>query len=161
MHESVDCAAFRLIAIIPSERAVLRWNWNGIHLKRTTGSWDVGHWFSSSASDNRAEELRGRTCSRASDEPNAGSVAWIRQLHRSHENGPGAFSICVHRELVETLSYTEVLCTRDEVSMVHSIGNPCNPQETRRVGLRRVYLRTFNTRNAERQRIEESHAGRP
>ena len=134
----VHCAPFRLLAVIPDERRVLQWSWDGTHLAERSCSWEMRHWFSSSASDSRAQELRGHVCSRASNDRKTGSVAWLRQIHQSHENGPGAFSMCVHRELVETLSYTEISCTQDRVSMVHAIGKPCDPRETRIIELWRV-----------------------
>jgi hypothetical protein len=156
MYELVHCAPFRLVAVIPGERTVLQWSWDGMHLARATCSWDVQHWFSSSASDNRAQELRGRVCSRASNDANAASVAWLRQLHRSHENGPGAFSLCVHRELVETLSYTEVVCTPDQVSMLHAIGSPCHPREIHVIEMQRQSSPLSKATSGEQQRIEET-----
>lgn len=153
MDELAHCAPFQLLAVIPVERRVLQWNWDGRHLAHRSHSWGMRHWFSSSASDQSAEELRGRVCSYASHEANAGSAPWLRQLHRSHQNGPGAFSICVHRELVETLSYTEVDCTRAEVSMVHNSGSPCNPRETHIIEMRRLY----SAISTEQKRIKDTH----
>lgn len=156
MYELVHYAPFRLLAINPAERRVLQWNWDGAHLASGSCTWEMRHWFSSSASDKSAEELRGRVCSDASHDTNAGSVSGLRQLHRSHENSPGAFSICVHRELVETLSYTEVLCTRAKVSMVHTIGSPCNPRERHFIELRRLHSGISTATLSEQQRIEET-----
>ena len=139
MYELAHCAPFRLVAVIPVKRRVLQWNWDGTHLAHGSCTWEIRHWFSSSASDKRAEELRGRVCSYASHDTNAGSSSWIRQLHRSHENGPGPFSMCVHRELVETLSYTEIFCTRSKVSMLHALGSPCSSREMQMIEMRRLY----------------------
>lgn len=137
-YEFVGCAPFRLVAAIPGDRSVLQWSWDGTHLARRAYGWEMRHWFSSSSSDKRAQELRGHTCSRATKDMKAGSVAWLRQLHRSHEHGPGAFSVCVHRELVETLSYTEVCCMPGRLEMFHSIGSPCRPRETYIMELQRL-----------------------
>lgn len=156
MYELVYCAPFRLVAVIPGERSALQWSWDGAHLARRAYAWEVQHWFSSSASDNRAQELRSHVCSRAAKDTDAGSVSWLRRLHQSHENGPGAFSICVHRELVETLSFTEVLCTRADVSMLHIIGSPCNPRETNIIKMRRLY----SVVSTEQKRIKDVHVCR-
>jgi hypothetical protein len=153
-YEARECAPFRLLAVIPNERTLLELSWDGGHISRKTSSWQIRHWFSSSASDARAEQMRGGVCSRSSSETNAGSAAWLRQLHRSHENGPGAFSLCVHREGVETLSYTEISCTRVKVSMVHTIGSPCHPHETHMIEIPRLHSEVSATTLGERQRIE-------
>jgi Transport and Golgi organisation 2 len=149
--EATDCAPFRLVAVVPSECTLLQLSWDGRRLRRTTRSWRIRHWFSSSASDIRAEDIRGSVCSRSSNDANVGSVSWLRRLHRSHKNGPGAFSMCVHRERVETLSYTEVLCTRDKVSMAHAIGSPCKRREVHTIGMRRLYSDVCG-----QQRIEDT-----
>ena len=159
-YELVRCAPFRLLAVIPFDGRVLQWNWDGTHLAERSHPWEMRYWFSSSASDNRAQELRGHVCSRTSNDIKAGSVAGLRQLHRSHENGPGAFSMCVHRELVETLSYTEIFCAQDRVSMVHAIGKPCDPGETRTIELRRRSSGIATPSLIQQQRIEESNVCR-
>jgi hypothetical protein len=155
MYEAKDCAPFRLLAVIPRERTLLQMSWDGRDPRHAAHSWRTRHWYSSSASDS-AQELRGGVCSRASKDTHAGSIAWLRQLHQSHENGPGAFSMCVHRELVETLSYTEVSCTRDKVSMLHAVGRPCTPRETHIIEMRRVYSDIFTATMTMQQRIQES-----
>lgn len=137
-YELLSCAAFRLLAVSPGERTVLQCSWDGAQLAQRAYGWEMRHWFSSSASDNRAQELRGDVCARAANDTRAGSVGWLRRLHKSHENGPGDFSVCVHRELVETLSYTEVRCTPGRLEMFHSIGSPCRPRETYIIELRRL-----------------------
>ena len=155
-YEFVGCAPFRLVAAIPGDRSVLQSSWDATHLTRRAYGWEMRHWFSSSASDKRAQELRGHTCSRATKDMTAGSVGWLRQLHRSHEHGPGAFSVCVHRELVESLSYTEVSCTREKVSILHSMGKPCHPRETHIIGLWRRHARVCAPSLVQPQPTEES-----
>lgn len=134
-----DCAPFRLICILPEERVIVQWNWDGLSLASETHEWRLRHWFSSSVSDVRAAEIRGAICARAANDSDSCSLTWLRSLHRSHEKGPGPFSLCVHREQVETLSYTEVSCTRESVSMTHSIGSPCHPGEMRTIALARTH----------------------
>jgi hypothetical protein len=159
-YKARECTPFRLVAVIPCECTLLQFSWDGRRLKREIGSWQIRHWFSSSASDTRAEELRGGVCSSASNDPNVGSVAWLRQLHRSHENGPGPFSLCVHRERIRTLSYTEIACTRDKVSMAHAMGSPCNPQESHRIEMPLLYSELATALGEQQQRIEGTDACR-
>ena len=114
---------FRLIGVFPSEQEIWEWRWDSVRLDFRVHAWEARHWFSSSLSDERAESLRGAACRVARHQSDAGSVRWLRRLHASHVGGP--FSLCVHREDVRTLSYTEVIVTSASVSMCHFRGNPC------------------------------------
>jgi hypothetical protein len=49
----------------------------------------------------------------------------LRRLHASHAGGPGPFSLCVHREDVKTLSYSEVMVAAGRIQMGHFRGSPC------------------------------------
>jgi hypothetical protein len=116
---------FRLVGVFPSEREIWEWRWDATQLESQVHLWESRHWFSSSLSDERAESLRRVACCTAHHEPDAGSVLWLRRLHASHAGGPGPFSLCVHREDVKTLSYTEALVTSGSVRMGHFRGSPC------------------------------------
>ena len=116
----------RLVAVFPEERIVTEWRWNGVRLEEQGHEWKAKHWFSSSASDARATAERGAVCEAAWKEGDSGSVVWLRRLHASHTNGPGPFSMCVHRERVGTLSYTEIHCDAIALECVYFGGAPCN-----------------------------------
>lgn len=116
---------FRLVGIFPAEKLIHEWRWNRQALSAQAHPWKAGHWFSSGFSDEQARTQRGLACERAWEENDAGSVAWLRRLHASHLNGPGPFSICVHRDGVETLSYTEIQCAQEQVSCNYFSGTPC------------------------------------
>ncbi len=116
---------FRLVAISPLEKKVAQWRWDQRTRLFQAHEWKPRHWFSSSLSDDLAELQRGAVCRAAWGEPAAGSLPWLRRLHASHEDGPRPFSICVHREYVRTLSYTEMVCTRQRVSTYYVSGSPC------------------------------------
>jgi len=120
---------FRLIGIFALEQAVLEWRWNSTNLSYEVHPWETRHWFSSSLSDEEALRLRGATCRASWNEPGTGSSAWLRKLHGSHTDGPGAFSICVHRDDVRTLSYTEICCTSSKIEVDHFIGSPCTMKQ--------------------------------
>jgi len=120
-----DTWPFCLVGILPAEKNISEWRWNQKELKVEFYEWKPRHWFSSSLSDERAGSERGAACASAWRMDDAGSVAWLRRLHAGHENGPGPFSLCVHRENVGTVSYTEISCDGDRIACRYSVGNPC------------------------------------
>jgi hypothetical protein len=119
---------FRLIGMFPAEGKISEWRWDCSTLQHQRLTWDARHWFSSSLSDEEASLRRGAACEKAWEEEDAGSVNWIRRLHRSHGMAVGPFSICVHREEVETISYTEIVCSAQKVSCEYAPGTPCTMQ---------------------------------
>ena len=129
---------FRLVGVFPSEREIWEWRWDSTHLEFQVHAWKSRHWFSSSLSDNRAESLRGLACRDAQRESDAGSVPWLRRLHASHGGGPGPFSLCVHREDVKTLSYSEVMVTPGHVQMSHFRGSPCTMTQIHTIEIKRA-----------------------
>jgi transport and Golgi organization protein 2 len=116
---------FRLVAVFPFEQELWEWRWDTAELECLVHEWESRHWFSSSLSDEQAERMRGAACRMARHESDAGSVRWLRRLQASHAGGPGPFSLCVHREDVRTLSYTEVMVSSGSVRMCHFLGSPC------------------------------------
>lgn len=116
---------FRMVGVFPSEREIWEWRWDSTQLEFQVHEWMSRHWFSSSLSDDQAETLRGLACSDAQHDSDAGSVPWLRRLHASHRGGPGPFSLCVHREDVKTLSYSEVMVTPGYIQVGHFRGSPC------------------------------------
>jgi hypothetical protein len=119
-------APFRLIGFFPALREVREWRWGGSHLGDLIFPWRMQHWFSSGAGDREAEAQRGGVTSAAAAVADAGSLAWLRRLHRSHEPERGAFSICAHRGIAGTLSYTEIE-VGTEVRLRYQAGPPCSP----------------------------------
>lgn len=120
---------FRLVGVFPEERRIAEWRWDQRALAMHSHDWKAGHWFSSSLSDESAAKERGAVCESAWKESDAGSVSWQRRLHGSHANGPGPFSLCVHRENVETLSYTEISCGSEQIQCQYLGNSPCSIQQ--------------------------------
>jgi len=116
---------FRLVGVFPSEQEILEWRWDSAQLDIHVHTWESRHWFSSSISDERAENLRGEACRAAYHQSDAGSLHWLRRLHASHAGRPGPFSLCAHRRDVKTLSYSEVKVTAGHSEMDHFCGSPC------------------------------------
>jgi hypothetical protein len=117
---------FRLIGVFPALKQIREWRWDSARIEFSNHAWELRHWFSSSLSDKQAESLRGQACRDALDEADAGSRLWLRRLHASHMGGRGPFSLCVHREDVETLSYSEIECTPSHICFHHFRGSPCD-----------------------------------
>lgn len=49
----------------------------------------------------------------------------LRAFHASHDGGPSAYSVCMHREEAETRSCTRVRVTSGRVELAHTPGPPC------------------------------------
>ncbi len=100
---------FRLIGVFPAAKTVIEWQWN---LKNLTGKnhpWQTQQWISSGYDEPTAQQARGNTFRQAMKQKSAGSLAWLRRLHRSHSPKSGPFSTCMHRADAATVSYTEVV----------------------------------------------------
>ena len=129
---------FRLVGVFLSEQAIGEWRWDSFRLSFDAQGWHSRHWFSSSRSDRDAESLRGAACRNVENESDAGSVPWLRRLHASHVGGAGPFSLCVHRDDVKTLSYSEVMVTPGHVQMGHFRGSPCTMAQIHPIEIERA-----------------------
>lgn len=112
---------FRLIAVSLSERALMEWRWDGNRLDALNKPWRRLHWFSSGHEEMHVAEARARTANGIS----AGTISRLRQLHSSHQPERSAFSICMHRDDAETVSYTEILATPGGAHMRYAAGALC------------------------------------
>lgn len=128
---------FRLVGVFPAEKTVREWQWNTRSLNVLALPWESQHWFSSGLSDEQALRVRREVCSEAWRQADTGSSRWLRTLHASHTGGP-AFGLCVHREDVHTLSYSEIRCFPDKIEMEHFLGNPCLMESGHSLTLRRL-----------------------
>lgn len=115
---------FRLVGVFP-QGTIGHWSWDSAQLAFHTHGWQSRHWFSSSLSDRQARSLRGAACQNARYESDSGSEPWLRRLHASHAGAAGPFSLCVHRDGVRTLSYSEVMVTPAALRMGYFRGSPC------------------------------------
>jgi len=150
LHEVFDVSnfkgmmPFRLVGVFPSEQDIWEWRWNSSQLQFRVHEWKLQRWFSSSLSDEWAETLRGTECRNAEHDSDAGSVQWLRRLHASHTGCPGPFSLCVHREDVKTLSYSEVMVTPGMVQMGHVRSSPCAMGLIQKMEIERTPVRHFD-----------------
>ncbi len=119
---------FRLVGIFGGEGRVAEWRWSGRKLRRRSFPWRRQHWFSSGLSDAQARRHRQPILDAAWKRRSAGSLPWLRRIHRSHSPQAGAFSICVHRPDAATRSYTEIVWRHSAVTMRYRPGCPCTSQ---------------------------------
>jgi len=116
---------FRLIGIFPASRQVFEWRWNLKTPVCEGQSWKSQQWISSGYDEPQAQRMRTKTFQLALRQKGAGSLAWLRRLHRSHTPAPGPFSTCMHRVDAATVSYTEIVATRRQASMIYGPEAPC------------------------------------
>jgi uncharacterized protein with NRDE domain len=100
---------FRLIGIFPGEASIIEWRWDLKRLTHQKHAWQTKQWISSGFAEATAQKIRSQTFQAAWQQSSAGTLQWLRRLHRSHAPEPGPFSICMHREDAATVSYTEVV----------------------------------------------------
>jgi len=115
---------FRLVAVSMVGSAVREWRWDGTELDFRRHNWQRRHWFSSGLDEALANRKRAGVVRAAGGEI-AQTPAWLRTLHRSHLTERGAFSICMHRDDAQTVSYTEIVATRNGARMRYAGGSPC------------------------------------
>jgi hypothetical protein len=116
---------FRLIAVSLAERRVEEWGWNGDCLKVSRKDWRRRHWFSSGFEEMTAARTRAQVAAGAARANLAGTLPWLRRLHQSHRPACGAFSICMHRDDAQTVSYTEISVEPLRARMRYGAGPPC------------------------------------
>lgn len=117
---------FRLIGIFPVSHEVYEWRWDLKKLAIKKHSWTTQQWISSGYNEPKAQRIRSETFKQALTQRSAGSLNWLRRLHRSHAPQCGPFSICMHRSDAQTVSYTEVSVSNCHAKMGHYRGSPCD-----------------------------------
>jgi hypothetical protein len=126
---------FRLIGIYPATGEIVEWRWNLKQLVRKKLPWKSRQWISSGFDEPTAQRARGKTFHQAERQHSAGSLDWLRRLHRSHSPKAGPFSTCMHRTDAATVSYTEVTVSSRQATMRYHGGAPCRTCECSRVVL--------------------------
>lgn len=113
-----DYASFRLGVIFPGNfpRTYL---WNGIELVRE----GIAKRFFSSSSYESTEVVSARLQTIAVAQPT--SIEDFLQLHRSHEPEKNAFSICMHRDDAQTVSFSHIVVRDGKITFAYADGPPC------------------------------------
>jgi len=116
---------FRLIGIFPTTGEIAEWRWDLEHLVRQNHRWKSQQWISSGFDEPTAQHARSGTFQQAQRQRSAGTLDWLRRLHRSHSPQTGPFSTCMHRADAATVSYTEIIVSQREALMRYHAGAPC------------------------------------
>jgi hypothetical protein len=129
---------FRLIGVFPDISQVVEWRWNLERLTAISHPWETAIWISSGHDEVGAQATRGHAFDEARRQTSAGSLAWLRRLHRSHRPARGPYSTCMHRVDAATVSYTEIIVSSEKAVIRYRAGAPCDdaPFKTQRFGWR-------------------------
>jgi hypothetical protein len=122
---------FRLIGVFPATHTLLEWRWDLDALDRVNHSWKRRQWISSGFDEPAAQRVRSRTFRRALRQRSAGTLGWLRRLHRSHAPARGPFSTCMHRAEAATVSYVEVAVASSRATLRYLAGAPCQKPAAR------------------------------
>ena len=116
---------FRLIGVFPTTSEIVEWRWNLNQIVRKRHRWRSQQWISSGFDEPAAQRVRGRTFRLARKQESAGSLDWLRRLHRSHAPETGPCSTCMHRDDAATVSYTEISVSPHGAVMRYHAGPLC------------------------------------
>lgn len=117
---------FRLVGVFPATGEIVEWRWNLKQLVRKNHRWKTQQWISSGFDEPAAHRVRGRTFRLAQKQKSAGTLDWLRRLHRSHAPAAGPCSMCMHRADAATVSYTEISVSAPVAAMWYHAGAPCH-----------------------------------
>jgi hypothetical protein len=112
---------FRLIAASAGETRLREWRWDGTLLSCGKFRWARRHWFSSGYDEPVVASRRAQV---TRDVP-ALTPARLRRLHAGHLPERGPFSLCMHRDDAQTVSYTEIAVSPARARMRYAAGPPC------------------------------------
>lgn len=111
---------FRLIVMSFREKRIVEWRWDGARLTTRRHDWRRGHWFSSGFDEALVNRKRAVLADGLAE-----ATAAIRKLHRGHAPERGPLSVCMHRDVAETVSYTEIAVTAKSARLRYAAGAPC------------------------------------
>ena len=116
---------FRLIGFFPATQKVFEWRWDLKRFICQPHPWRTQQFISSGFDELAAQRIRSETFRQARRQTSAGSLDWLRRLHRSHAPEPGPGATCMHRADAATVSCTTVQVSRGATVMWHQLGRPC------------------------------------
>jgi hypothetical protein len=151
---------FRLVGIFP-DRTIVEWRWDLSRLETKPHEWKGATWISSGYDEPGAEMSRRQNFATALDQLSAGTLPWLRRLHRCHQPTAGPYSTCMHRAEAVTVSYTEVMVTGAAATVRYTPGAPCCNRKSfvERLSLRQAPL--VRNQSWERQPIFATSRTKP
>lgn len=122
---------FALLALEPGREAAL-FAWDGELLARRR---DVLAPLVSSSFDAPTVRARRTELYRASARAGGASAELLESYHASHADGPGPYSVCMHREDAQTRSFTRIDVSGAQVRLRYTPGPPCSTRPTAALAL--------------------------
>jgi Transport and Golgi organisation 2 len=116
---------FRLIGFFPATQEIAEWRWDLEKLVRKKSPWKMQQWISSGFDELTAQRVRSKVFRQALKQKTAGSLDWLRRLHRSHLPQSGPFSTCMHRADAATVSCSEITVFKHKATLRYYAGAPC------------------------------------
>jgi len=117
-------AAFTLLVLEPGNPATVA-QWDGADLTIDADADSRMPLTSSSFDAAGAREYRMREFARLVGSREHIDPAHLYWFHSDHGASPGAYSPCMHRDDAETVSFSWVVVTRDEIRFLYSPAPPC------------------------------------
>ncbi|WP_028021687.1 NRDE family protein [Enterovibrio calviensis] len=121
-------APFTLLVFAPdlslSRGHVIAFQWDGHVLTQRPS---IEPMISSSVAFSEVMQARRQAHNTIMTEPRTVAKAW--EFHRSHVPEAGYKSVCMHREDANTVSFTHLRVTSEQVEMVYVDGSPCQNSE--------------------------------
>jgi uncharacterized protein with NRDE domain len=119
---------FRLLALAPGFPARVS-EWDGNRLRTCADAEHLRPVISSAFATSRVGKLRREEYARLTADGTRITSKTLAVYHRSHENGPSANSVCMHRDDAGTQSYARVRVTARHVELLYHPSAPCQRAE--------------------------------
>lgn len=116
---------FRVVGFFLKAQKVIEWRWDGFDLETLDFAWERNMWASSGYDESTAQRERRTTLERLEQPKDVTNVEFLRRFHASHLPKMGPYSVCMHREDAETVSYTEIESTNFQTELRYFPGPLC------------------------------------
>ncbi len=116
--------SFVLLVLAANQPAWIA-DWDGAELRVDRDGEARRPLVSSSFEAGRAVETRRARFEALRAERGAVDAELLAEFHRSHADGPGPFSVCMHRDDAATRSFTRVTVTAERVELSYQGSAPC------------------------------------
>jgi hypothetical protein len=120
-------APFRLLALWHGRDAGVVAGWNGVALDAAELDAAAGLLCSSSLGDERVTATRGAVWERHRAGATSFDAAAHDAFHRDHAPEPSAWSVCMHRDDAQSVSFTAVEIGGGVVRLAYHDAPPCQP----------------------------------
>jgi hypothetical protein len=117
-------APFVVVLLQPEVPATIG-EWDGESLTLVESADSYMPLTSSSYDSTRVREIRHKGFRALTGPGDRIDPSALHAFHRSHGHGPSPYSVCMHRPDAETVSFSHIVVTPEEVRFSYSPGAPC------------------------------------